>query len=321
MAETTPADAEALADELTAPGEPALAVRRYGGEPGRGGRGQGAPAPVVLLHGLGGTLEEWDGVARILAARRPVFSADLRGHGRSGDAPWSLDGFVDDLIRLLGHLGLERPLVVGHDIGGAAAACAASRRSDLAGAVNLDGVAWPDAERAAQALGMGADAAGIQVDLARAYAAEQLAASRTPQDAGEFARSLEALRSLGEEGPTLEASVVRAAAAADGLVALRPGPRGMRAAMDAFDEFVPERVYARLLVPVLSLVCTGGVPAPPGAPTRFLDVVRAAASAELSRTAPLLRSRPIEQTAYYPHVTHPAAVAGAVGGFLEEIGG
>lgn len=321
MVETTPADAAAPPDELQAPGNPALAVRRYGGDPRPRVRGKGAPAPVVLLHGLGGTLEEWDRVARILAVRRPVFSADLRGHGRSGDAPWSLDGLVDDLIRLLGHLGAERPLVVGHDLGGAAAACAASRRSDLAGAVNLDGVAWPDAERAARALGTGADAAGIQVDLARAYAAEQLAASRTPQDAEEFARLLERLRSLGEEGPTLEASAIRAAAAADGLVALRPGPRGMRAAMDAFDEFAPDRVYPRLLVPVLSLVCTGRMPAPPGAPTRFPEVVRTAAAAELSRTAPLLRSRPVERAAYHPHVTHPAVIAEAVEAFLEEIGG
>ncbi|MDA2812440.1 alpha/beta hydrolase [Nocardiopsis sp. RSe5-2] len=321
MVETTPAEAAALPDELEAPGEPVLAVRRYGAGSGHRGRGPGAPVPVVLLHGLGGTLEEWDGVARILAAHRPVFSADLRGHGRSGDASWCLDGFVDDLIRLLGHLGVERPLVVGNDLGGAVAACAASRRSDLAGAVNLDGVAWPDAERAARALGMAADAAGIQVDLARAYATEQLAASRTPQGAEEFARCLEGLRAMGDEGPMLEASVIRAAAAADGLVALRPGPRGMRAAMDAFDEFVPERVYPRLLVPLLSLVSTGSLPAHPGAPSRFADVVRAAASAELARTAPLLRTGPIEQTAHHPHVTHPAVVAGAVEGFLAEIGG
>ena len=126
---------------------------------------------------------------------------------------------------------------------------------------------------------------------------------------------------MGEEGPTLEASVIRAAASADGLVALRPGPRGMRAAMDAFDEFAPDRVYPRLLVPVLSLVSTGSLPVQPGAPTRFPEVVRTAASDELARTAPLLRSRPIGQAAHHPHVTHPAVIAEAVEEFLEEIGG
>ncbi|WP_017559231.1 alpha/beta fold hydrolase [Nocardiopsis baichengensis] len=327
MAETTPAeaapaDAAARTRELRTPGAPALAVREYGRHrrPRPRAGGEAPPTPVVLLHGIGGTLEEWDPVARLLAEHRPVHSVDLRGHGLSGDAPWSLDGFVDDLIRLIGHLDADRPLVAGYGLGGAAAACAAARRSDLAGAVNVDGLAWPTAEHAAGALGLGPQEAGVQVDLARAYSAEQAAAFRTPLGAEEFTAVLEGLRAMGTAGSALAASAARSAVAADGLRAPRPGPRAVRAALEAFEEFAPDRVYARLLVPVLALVSTGPAPRPPGAPARYPEVVRAAAAAELSRTAPLLRARPLERAAHGPHVARPEDVAGAITSFLEEVG-
>jgi hypothetical protein len=42
------------------------------------------------------------------APKRRVIRLDLRGHGLSEDGTWSLDGYVDDLIRVIGHFGLER---------------------------------------------------------------------------------------------------------------------------------------------------------------------------------------------------------------------
>src|SRR5947209_2496834 len=39
--------------------------------------------PVVLVHGLGGTIENWRGIAPELAQKHRVLVPDLPGHGRS----------------------------------------------------------------------------------------------------------------------------------------------------------------------------------------------------------------------------------------------
>lgn len=54
---------------------------------------------VILIHGLGGTLNIWDPIAGVLENRFSVLRYDLRGHGQS-DVPagdWSLEDFVHDL--------------------------------------------------------------------------------------------------------------------------------------------------------------------------------------------------------------------------------
>jgi pimeloyl-ACP methyl ester carboxylesterase len=46
---------------------------------------------------------------------------DQRGHGRSDPRPaheWTLDTWADDLVRLCGVLGIERPIVLGQSFGG-----------------------------------------------------------------------------------------------------------------------------------------------------------------------------------------------------------
>src|SRR4029077_11381419 len=48
-----------------------------------GPEGDGAP-PLVLVHGLGGTIENWRALAPPLAARHRVLVPDLPGHGSSG---------------------------------------------------------------------------------------------------------------------------------------------------------------------------------------------------------------------------------------------
>ena len=44
----------------------------------------GAGPPLVLVHGLGGTIENWRALAPPLAAGHRVLVPDLPGHGRSG---------------------------------------------------------------------------------------------------------------------------------------------------------------------------------------------------------------------------------------------
>ena len=80
--------------------------------------------PVVLIHGGFTNVEgQWvePGVIDALDDVYRVIAPDLRGHGKS-DKPHDPrqygDAFVDDVIRLLDHLGIEKAHVVGYSLGG-----------------------------------------------------------------------------------------------------------------------------------------------------------------------------------------------------------
>jgi pimeloyl-ACP methyl ester carboxylesterase len=81
---------------------------------------EGNGPPLLLIHGVGARLENWDGVAAILGRNFKVARFDLRGHGQSSKVPgpYSLDLFADDAVALLDHLGIARTNVAGHSLGG-----------------------------------------------------------------------------------------------------------------------------------------------------------------------------------------------------------
>lgn len=93
----------AARDTMVDSGAVAIAVRDHGGD----------RTPVVLLHGAGGNLLAWEILAPLLAGTHRVLALDLRGHGRSGDAPWEWDAILDDIEAVTGHFGLNGPMVVG----------------------------------------------------------------------------------------------------------------------------------------------------------------------------------------------------------------
>lgn len=80
-------------------------------------RGEGPP--IVLLHGLGGSLHVWYGVVENLAMHHHVVALDLRGHGRSdgGKGAFSVAGFARDVEALLSALELPAVTLVGHSLG------------------------------------------------------------------------------------------------------------------------------------------------------------------------------------------------------------
>ena len=75
--------------------------------------------PVVLLHGLTSCAETWSLVAPALAADRPVFALDLRGHGETDkpDGGYDPDTAVADVAGALDALGLESCCLAGHSWG------------------------------------------------------------------------------------------------------------------------------------------------------------------------------------------------------------
>ena len=83
---------------------------------------QGQGRPLVVLHGLFGTLDNWQTLARRWAteAGLRVISLDLRNHGRSFHAPEiSYELMAADVLALLDHLALGPDLtLLGHSMGG-----------------------------------------------------------------------------------------------------------------------------------------------------------------------------------------------------------
>ncbi|HYC22868.1 MAG TPA: alpha/beta hydrolase [Candidatus Bathyarchaeia archaeon] len=78
----------------------------------------GAP-PLVIVHGLRDHSHSFDDLARGLLDRFHVLALDLRGHGDSETTPYYHFGhFVLDLHNMIRALRLERPIVIGHSMGG-----------------------------------------------------------------------------------------------------------------------------------------------------------------------------------------------------------
>jgi len=81
---------------------------------------EGAGEPVVILHGLMGSCENWRGIRSALAARFRVVCCDLPNHGRSPHAAkTSLRSMGADVLETLGALGIAGPFcLIGHSMGG-----------------------------------------------------------------------------------------------------------------------------------------------------------------------------------------------------------
>lgn len=117
----------------------------------------GARPPVVLAHGFSDDGLCWTPVAEVLAPDFDVVMVDARGHGQS-DGPEQGYGQMDlanDLAGVIRELGLQRPAVLGHSMGGATALVLAGAYSDLPGAILVEdaggmGVTAADEERRAR---------------------------------------------------------------------------------------------------------------------------------------------------------------------------
>jgi len=80
----------------------------------------GSGPVLVLIHGMGGTFENWEAVIEPLAQRCTVIAPDLPGHGRSepGGGDYSLGALATALRDLVLTLGHDRATLVGHSLGG-----------------------------------------------------------------------------------------------------------------------------------------------------------------------------------------------------------
>ena len=106
-------------------------VKLFYKETGRDGQ------PIVFVHGwccdhtyFAPQVDYFDRTHRVVAV-------DLRGHGQS-DKPkqdYAMTAFADDLVWLFAQLGVTKPIVVGHSMGGVIAMVLAARHPDIPAAI------------------------------------------------------------------------------------------------------------------------------------------------------------------------------------------
>ena len=100
----------------------------------------GAKPQVVLAHGFSDDGLCWTPVAEVLEADYDVIMVDARGHGRS-DGPeqgYGLEDMAGDLAGVITGLGLQKPAVLGHSMGGGTALVLAGTYPELPGAILIE---------------------------------------------------------------------------------------------------------------------------------------------------------------------------------------
>ena len=79
--------------------------------------GQGDP--IIILHGLFGTLDNWQTIAKKLAKEYSVYILDQRNHGRSPHDPeLSYDLMAEDLAQFMEQNWIYKAHIIGHSMGG-----------------------------------------------------------------------------------------------------------------------------------------------------------------------------------------------------------
>ena len=100
-----------------------------------------AGRPVVLVHGFGSSTYTWRKTVDALAPRHRVYALDLKGFGLTAkpkDGQYHMDAYTRHLLGFLDAMKLDRPVLVGHSLGGAVVTRLALFHPDRVGGLVLE---------------------------------------------------------------------------------------------------------------------------------------------------------------------------------------
>ena len=91
----------------------------------------GSGDPLLILHGLFGSLDNWATLAKKLAEKYTVYLIDQRNHGHSPHADeFNYEVMSDDLSELIKNESLNKVNIIGHSMGGKTAMLYATLNPD-----------------------------------------------------------------------------------------------------------------------------------------------------------------------------------------------
>jgi pimeloyl-ACP methyl ester carboxylesterase len=80
--------------------------------------------PLIILHGLFGSLNNWNTLSRKFGGHFKVYALDQRNHGRSPHSDvFNYQVMAEDLKEFMEHHGIPTAHVLGHSMGGKTAMC------------------------------------------------------------------------------------------------------------------------------------------------------------------------------------------------------
>jgi pimeloyl-ACP methyl ester carboxylesterase len=104
----------------------------------------GTGRPMIFLAALGGDAHDWDKFAPKFVAEHHVYAITRRGFGASDkpevtDENYDSDRLGDDVLQVMAALNIERPVLVGHSLGGEELSSIGSRYPEkVTGLIYLD---------------------------------------------------------------------------------------------------------------------------------------------------------------------------------------
>jgi non-heme chloroperoxidase len=101
----------------------------------------GTGRPLIFLSGLGNTAHIWDNFAPKFTGSHHVYAITRRGYGRSThpSSGFTAERLGDDVLAVMDQLKIEKPVLVGHSLGGEELSSIGTRHPELvSGLIYLD---------------------------------------------------------------------------------------------------------------------------------------------------------------------------------------
>ena len=75
--------------------------------------------PIIILHGLFGTSDNWLTIGKVLGETHRVYMLDQRNHGQSSRSDvFDYNAMAEDLKEFIDDHNIENPILMGHSMGG-----------------------------------------------------------------------------------------------------------------------------------------------------------------------------------------------------------